>query len=75
MSSFFFKRPGGGLHYDKVNAYKPHRCPRNKAEWKDREIEFNCPETNKEDVYHCVLNSKGTKFLEVCAPVVNIQGN
>lgn len=62
------------MHHDEVKLYTVHICPQNKAEWKDREREFKCPETNKRDVYHCVLDSKGTKLLEVCAPVVNIQG-
>ena len=55
--------------------YRTHKCPQNKAEWKDREREFKCPEINKTHVYHCVLNSEKTELVEVCAPVVNIQGN
>ena len=55
--------------------YRTHKCPQNKAEWKDREREFKCPEINKAHVYHCVLNSEKTELVEVCAPVVNIQGN
>nr|XP_022308693.1 uncharacterized protein LOC111114603 isoform X3 [Crassostrea virginica] len=65
---------GKRMHHDEVKLNTVHKCPQNKAEWKDREREFKCPEINKAHVYHCVLDSKGTKLLEVCAPVVNIQG-
>ena len=52
--------------------FREDRCPQNKAEWKEREKQFKCPEA---DVYHCVLNSRKSGLVEVCAPDVNIRGN
>nr|XP_022291646.1 uncharacterized protein LOC111102979 [Crassostrea virginica]XP_022291647.1 uncharacterized protein LOC111102979 [Crassostrea virginica]XP_022291648.1 uncharacterized protein LOC111102979 [Crassostrea virginica] len=54
------------------------RCPRNELEWKTRAKLYNCRSINQSCVdpeyfeYHCVLNTNGTRLLELCAPPANI---
>lgn len=56
------------------------RCPRNDLESNARAVSFNCSSVEQSCVesdmflYHCVLNSDGTKLIEVCAPVKAIHG-
>ena len=56
------------------------RCPRNELEWKARAKLYNCRSINQSCVdpeyfeYHCVLNTNGTRLLELCALPANIYG-
>ncbi|XP_062608354.1 uncharacterized protein LOC134270181 [Saccostrea cucullata] len=56
------------------------RCPQDRKELENRSKLFKCEEqkqnctTAKLYKYHCVLNSKGDGYIELCAPEVVIIG-
>ncbi|XP_062577831.1 uncharacterized protein LOC134239684 [Saccostrea cucullata] len=59
---------------------KISRCPRNHLEWMIEAEKVNCSSIHQtcveshDFVYHCVLNTKLTGFIRVCAPVKRIYG-
>lgn len=61
-------------------------CPTSKDEWESAANKKNCSakaslwknctiDENFRLVYHCLVDEKGTKLLEVCAPQTVLQGN
>ena len=67
-----FKQTESKLDHTMVKAYWVDIIPQNKAECKDGEREFKCPETK---VYLYALHSKGTDTIAVYTHNVIIQGN
>ncbi|XP_061192226.1 uncharacterized protein LOC133200445 [Saccostrea echinata] len=56
------------------------KCPQNRKEMEDRSKTFKCEERKQNCTtadlykYHCVLNSRGDGYIELCAPEVEIIG-
>ncbi|XP_062611685.1 uncharacterized protein LOC134273505 [Saccostrea cucullata] len=56
------------------------KCPQNRKEMEERAKTFKCESrqqnctTRAQYKYHCVLNSKGDGYIELCAPEVEIIG-
>lgn len=56
------------------------KCPQNRKEMEDRSDTFKCENREQNCTtralykYHCVLNSKGDGYIELCAPEVEIIG-
>lgn len=56
------------------------KCPQNRKEMEDRSKTFKCENRQQNCTtanlykYHCVLNSKGDGYIELCAPEVEIIG-
>lgn len=56
------------------------KCPQNRKEVEDRSETFKCKNRKQNCTtrnlykYHCVLNSKGDGYIELCAPEVEIIG-
>lgn len=62
---------------------KVRSCPVTKEIWEERERKKNCESMAREQncttdasefKYHCVINEFENGFVEVCAPVYNING-